>query len=658
MITSTLLFVVYFTFIAVPGFVLSRRFSPAEKHWLVLLPLSVVAGMSVYLFGLNLWLYLFPLATANKAWAFMFFAGGVLLGKKSGAFRIDELSVDLSRDERRVFLCFLAVFTCLFALLIWGTFYADNIYHTTLAISLQNGNAHPLLWPWYPGKYWAYHYGYDLLKAATQDFCGINQQYSDKPWYVVLVAAVFCFVTGFVKRSFGGNYRVGLAAAVCVLLFCGFASVNMIEAAVRIALDALHQPVKETYDALIGYYKGAQGQDISFFAASLHKPMLMRFPVFLSLVYFFIQGPKKKAFDWAYVVFHVALLALLGLCDESLFGLTGLGLGLFTLSKLLLLPRGEKLTFFSHAMTVLILGGITAVVQGGVLTTLFFHGSEQYLPGSENAMAGGLARLSLRDNFTFALNPVFTLNWKTLGVQLWHFLVPMFCFVALQVSTYRNRTRFSPEWRDTFLVWCLTFWIGFFIAGLFMVAQNDLVTGRMYLWPMLTLSTGVCLALWIGSFFDRRGKQKLGAWITCLVLALFLTGTLFRIGAGCAMSVAFQVSNEKKQMRKDLEYGNWLRHLMPRDTVTFGIDARYTGLFSFGGNPFLDDLAIPKSELEPYQKAKAVVDRGFLVRNKVTCLVLDRTRFEANREVLTNHNHFVEVAGPYTNDYRAFLVLP
>jgi hypothetical protein len=146
--------------------------------------------------------------------------------------------------------------------------------------------------------------------------------------------------------------------------------------------------------------------------------------------------------------------------------------------------------------------------------------------------------------------------------------------------------------------------------------------------------------------------------VIALILIFCITGTLLRIGTGCVISAAYFFSNEKKQVEKNIAFGKWLRSKLPSDAITFGIDPRYTGLFSFAGNPFMDQAAIPKSELKALEQAKTTVDHDFLRRNKVTHLVVDRDQYTANRETLSGKRLFVEIDGPYSADFRVFQVLP
>jgi len=647
------LLLLYLVLLTVPGLVAVRSVASRERDILVIVPISMFVGLSLFLLLLNLALYLAPFSYANRILPFVLFVAAVLLAQK-GTFQINEYKLDLDFGERRVFSILAFGIALAFSLVVWGTFYADNIWHASLAMTIRNGNTHPLMWPWYPDYHYAYHYGFDLLMASTQDFCGINQFYSDKPWHVLIAVGIFAFLVGFVKRSFGGNFRAGICAGIFCLFLSSLSFPDALRGIFHVVQTAINISAREAYESLAEMYRRPSHEPIALFDASLHRPSLIKYPVYFAFVYLYVHGNKQGRGAIAHVVIHALLLAFLCLGDESMFGLACAGMSLFWLAEFLRAERGQRLAIVLRAASILLLAGIVAIVQGGYFTTLLFHGNDQYPPGSLLHTGGQYDRFAIRPTPYFASRPLLTFDLHVWRAFFMNYALPLTGFIALHWRIFRQREPCSKEWFDAFLVWCFTFWVGFLLAGLVYIPFADQMISRLYPWPVASASVGIWMALWVWPKLEPRSKFR--RLLALLLIAVLCFSTFVRMGAGACLSVAYQFSNEKKRRERWVDFGQWIEHNIPPGSRTLGAEPRYTGRFSWGGHPERDAAMFSESELQRFEAARTHPDYEFLKMNKVTHFVLNAEHVQPSRSDLSDTNRFAEIRTPFTRFWRLYEV--
>lgn len=639
MLTSILLFALYFFLITYGGLLLLRRLVPSENSLFITLPLATTVGLAIYLALLNLAIHFVSFTLANRILLPVFCLVAFLSCPKSGRFLIPTLKLGLTKFERKALVVSIVVLLVAFTALLSGTFNYDHAWHSTISLSIINGNI-PLRWPWYPDYFLGYHYGVDLLKASTQDFCDISQFYSDKPWHIVFIIGTFLFVFGFVQRHAGGKVALPFYAAGCFLFFEMLPFDLLVNVASQLVTKIQHGDHKGIYDLLSGFY-GEDPAASPYWMASLHKPSMLKYPLFLAIAYLTtVRQSSNSQLFWHIPVVSL-LLGFLALSEITMFVVLTGAIIVFFGWQAFKMDRKQMLTSLLSAGCVIFMAVLLALYQGGVLTAKLFYGHLQFPEGSQMARTGGFSDIHIEFNILRAM----------LDVEHIRNGLPFIGILVLSsVYFMLNRKAFSRELTGWAALLLITFFVGMSLGLLIQLPVKPTETMRFFLWPL----GYVVLGLSLGNLLENHMRPPV--WQTKLAHVLLITAITFvsilQILAGSVVSAGYQFSNTKRQVARAEAFGKWLRENLDSDVRLFGFDPRYTGLYSYGGNSWRDFMMM--EDYEEYEKAKESIQYEFLRKHRISHLIVDSGKSYENADILFDVNKFEEMSTPYQAGWRVY----
>lgn len=634
-----LLFALYFFLITYGGFLLLRRLVPSENSLFIILPLATTVGLAIYLTLLNLAIHFVSFTLANRILLPVFCLAAFLSCPKSGRFLIPTLKLSMTKFERSTLIASIIILLVAFTALLSGTFNYDHAWHSTISLSIINGNI-PLRWPWYPDYFLGYHYGVDLLKASTQDFCGISQFYSDKPWHVFFIIGTFLFVFGFVLRHAGGKVALPFYAAGCFLLFEMLPFDLLVNVASQLVTKIQNGDHKGIYDLLSGFY----GEDPAagpYWMASLHKPSMLKYPLFLAIAYLItVRQSSNSQLLWHIPVVSL-LLGFLALSEITMFVVVTGAIIIFYGWQAFRMDRKQRSMSLLCAGCVLFLAVLLALFQGGVLTAKLFYGHLQFPVGSQMARTGGFSDIHIEFNI---LSTILDVEHIRNGLPLIGILLVSSVYFVLY------RRVFSRELASWAALLLITFLVGMSLGLLIRLPVKPTETMRFFLWPL----GYVVLGLSLGHLLEKHMRPS--AWPTKLthvvLIAMITLVSILQILAGSVVSAGYQFSNTKRQVARAEVFGKWLRENLGSDVRLFGFDPRYTGLYSYGGNSWRDFMMM--EDYKDYEKAKESIRYEFLKKHGISHLVVDSGKSYEDADILFDVDKFKEMSTPFQTGWRVY----
>lgn len=339
-----------------------------EKRAEVVIPLGIIAGISTYIFFLNLLSYIF-----KGYWGIIF-----------SFFSFILLSAILISKFRRQILSYpkgMALKLWKISIVVWGLFLyypiahryliAESFMYFSIAKTFIHGNF-PILSPWQPDLYVAYHYGPSIFMGAINALTGVHLDQIQRLVALILILCSFELLTFGLKRIY--NFRTFLFFQIIV--FFGLISYGSIMLAWPVWPIQLPDPsflrniaawmrqFPTMYQTMDSY--GMPGRLLLVSNQVHHAFGLADF--FLILFISLYSKTKNKLF-WI-VLF--ASLAALALIDEPVF-VSAVALSFFILffkenkSWKIFNKKNLKLVLFFIAV------GLVALVQGGMITDDIFR---------------------------------------------------------------------------------------------------------------------------------------------------------------------------------------------------------------------------------------------------------------------------------------------
>ncbi|KAB2878369.1 hypothetical protein F9K33_13390 [bacterium] len=656
-----LLVCIYMFSVFCTGFWLYMHIARPDENKLLIVVMSFFTGLFTFLSVLALLLNVMPLAIANIVLLTICVSVSIsVLHEARKIFRQAFLEFEIKvRHKIYIIIFFL---TLISVGINFGTPTYDAFFHETLSTSMLNGNF-PLKTPWYSDCYLAYHYGFDLLAASTQSFCFIDQLDVHRPWYFIFPVLIFLYLFTLFYSYFYRNYKLAVLCGIAFLFFSLTGLYDLVHFIGRILTGI------ETTSEIVSYFRRDLGYSLTnYISVSRHVLAFIKYPVFFTVVHILLFK-KQDRNPFVFICVSSLLLSFLCLCDEPIFLLTIVSIGLLLLLRTHILKFYDNKTEILMFLLVLSLTGLIVLAQGGLIPTKLFHGDQLLPKNSEIAAIGGYSTLLLKNP-----SQLFQTFWS-----LPFLLYKLPVIVGVLIVTYWLVK--TKQFRSDLFSWSFVL-IAVFISGLAVVSAFTLADDPKNIQRAFNLELGTVflpLLLIIAAQKYRKFEKiftKNNMFLFVVILTCF-PSTLW-ISSRSLLSVRYYYSNtsDRDFMNRSVEFGNWQRKNLPKNSIMMGVsaefdpelyernpseyqsnpaDLRFSGLYSRGGNLAVDHRWMVN--LSDYLNARKFVNYEYAVTNGVTHLILQHPLDSTNAALLSDTSKFKEVLSPFSDFRRVFRII-
>ncbi len=651
-IFQTFLFILYCFSIFGFGLWVVLKIMRSEENKIAILTISFFVGLFSHLSLLAIFIPFVSFPIINKVLLAVF--GCVSLSVWS---KLRELFKTLLKDypdqNKRTLKYAILFVTVVNVFVNFGTTTYDAFFHEAVSASLTNGNI-PLRWPWYPDYYAAYHFGYDLLLAATQDFTLIDMVNAHRPWYFVMPTLLGFYIFSLVYTYFESNFKLALFAGFTFLFFSATALYDLSQ--IVMGFFSKSDPLLVQ---IIGIQKNFGHSLTNYTGSSRHVIVFLKYPILFAILHILLFQ-RKESSRTLIIVMAALLLSFLCLCDEPLFFLCLGAMGLYIIAQRLWfssqhMPLGLNSFLWILAATVVII-----FVQGGLIPTKIFH-SEEILPvHSDMYKLGGYSKLILKNTKEFFH---FFSTKKFILYQL-----PILLVVLIYAVSYIKRLKDRNDFFNWSFIIATIFFGGFVFISVFTLSVFPKNIIRTFNIELGTIFLAILLCKATAYLSDRTAFLMRSHTITFLLILLYLP-TFVWAGSASLLSVRYYVSNERTYKNKSMAFGRWLRDNLPSYEKVMGVsanydpsnyqtnpaDPRFTGVLSFGGNQYRDPEMIV--DFPEYSEARQTVDHEFYTSHSIGYIILPNPIDSTNALRLLDTSKFQEIKSPFTDFRRVFRVL-
>jgi hypothetical protein len=628
------------------GWVYNRKILK-EKELYLLLPLSVIIGISSYTLLLNLLSYLLSITISFYLTLVVLIILSFLICLVFPGKIVGEIELHLSKKAKLILALSLITILGIGAFLDMGIVIFYEEFSRAFIATIARGNF-PVKYPWAPDFAAQYHYGPLLFGAAVHKISGFEVYWVFDILIFILTGVAFLMVFGLIQ-----HYTRNTTAAFLSTLFFFFSGWLMW---VKLFSNLAYVPLPSTpflhiSDSSLWRYIAAfcirlsylppsdifsLGELYGFMYQKNHLPSLFGFPTFLCLVYLVLKEPvlRNSRSDYNYIALSITLMIILpflALVDESKFGLFLLTLPLYFIIELILFKHLDlRLLFFISL--ILLASLILALFQGGYLPQFIF-GSKDITANSTLVTLSSL-RLRARFGIPFADSfiPLGSSGWLTLYVR--YFGIYFLTGPIILYFVYRKKIKLG-----IFLT--LVGIIGFTLPQVisFPVIEQSLVR----ITHVYTLFFGMVLGIILGDLIESSHNSLMSktTWIVSWFIIIVTSGSTL-------LFLARLVETKPVYYREvpllDKEAGLWMRKNLPDKSrilaKKYYLIPQLTGLFA--------PAMISRYSLdENYIKALKDLDLESLQKLKIDYVYLTKAQYEAFSEktkaLLKDPTYFKEI---------------
>ena len=372
------------------GWIFSRRV--LKEHQLyILIPFSLVIGVSIYTFLLNLVSYVIPITFSFYLILSMLALSGILIY----IFMPIKERIRLGLSQKATWtialtLVFISV-TGFFADI--GLITHDERIHRAFISTVAQGNF-PVKVPFAPEFIASYHYGIYLIPAAVHKITEFQI------YWVIDVVNLFFTVSSFLvlfalTKRFIGSSLTGYLASLFFFYGGGLLWVKFFTHLHSVPIPstpflyisssslwgnivALFTRLAYLPSASEFFYRIETGD--GFIAFRNHLPSLFGFPIFFCLLFLLLENQEKEMKGRSITI--VILLGTLALVEETKAAILVVGLALYWIWYKFFCPRVERKIVRNNIITVFV-SILVMLFQGGVITQLFFSNpTMRHIPDS------------------------------------------------------------------------------------------------------------------------------------------------------------------------------------------------------------------------------------------------------------------------------------
>lgn len=466
-----------------------------ESRIYLIIPLSICLGIAFYIMVLNLLSYY----VAFKLSVYVALLLMLIVAALLRPFSLQNNKLVLGLPKKIIYLVGATALIIAFwiAYIAYNSYFFDATFHFPLSYTIAHGNF-PVMNPYAPSFYYQYHYGIDLLMAATNLITGIRIPRTLDLLSPIIALAVFLMVFAIVT-TYSKNWRAGYLAALLFFYGGGFRylgifslkidNLNLLKDPNFVTIhDLSHGLIADTFSVNIFNYPGA--------LATL---------IYLGLVYVFIKNLENRHLTHGFMT--AMLLGALALAREDYFLLLIASFSIFVLIEICWkFPNPRKLIL--HTLFIFLLAGFIVLCQGGVLTDLLLHRKEA-LP-----FLGIAGKIGLKKQLGF---PVYYGGFIPMGSPGWlwkvvkEFGFSLILFPLTIFFCFWKRSKFG-------IIFSLVSIIGFLIPITISYGNRDWELVRFFRLPTMGLLLGYFLGELI--LYAKSSLKKYAVIFTCFVIIL------------------------------------------------------------------------------------------------------------------------------------------
>lgn len=594
---QTFYLIVFLIFTCSFGFAVSR-FILKEKRLFALVPFSIILGVNAYVFFLNAFSYLIPIQ--YSVWVVLALLALAALGifyKNREALSTKSLCEDpLGKKKNRLLWGIALAISLLTGLVALKSLALDDLFigHIPLAVTIAEGNF-PVVDPSAPHHILAYHYGSDMLSAALRLIAGI-------PVWLGYDVQTFLFSGSFFLLLFVFLFDVTKkfrTAAIGAGLFIFGAGLQWIHFFTK-GIPAFWQRFVQDQD-VPGFWSflthvAFPKLNTSYVHTMHNHSTAIGMPIlfFVLLLYFRSLYTESKKEWLTYSIIGGVLFGYLALNLETYYVITFLGfismLGIYFIQKkwnyfgqvfsTVTAPR-----FVSTTFIIMILGLVIALVQGGVLASMFL--------GTDRDSFALVSSVGDFMTMNFAPNPEKVDNSSTyIYLFSFEFFVqfglPLLLIIPAVVYFWRKR---EGKFLHLFIIGLGAFLIPF----LFRLPTRPWEVSRFFVlgMPMFSLLVGVFLSEMYERFAERGQVIKKRLVVAAIILVgatavlsqmIFALTSMDRFGA-----VKPFIGKPPEASPIDAKAHIWIRQTTTLEDRFFPYDPhfiRHTGRYTPGVYPY------------------------------------------------------------------------
>lgn len=575
-------FVVFVSILAFSSWQFLRKILKQNEVY-ILLPLSVILSISTFVFVSNILGYFVPITTSFVVVLVALLLSGLFFLKKNPG---GPLCLGLSKKH----LVYIVVATVLLALMSWMVLYSnqtlDEGVHRTYAVSILNGNFPPKD-PLNPGYAMQYHYGFEVLLAATSYFSGLPVQFALDVVMALLTAFIFLMVFSF-AYFITKNHRIGFLSAWLFYFGGGFRYLTVfqhLDYSYTYVTDYLKQIIdiflSTAPDSMIlgpGYFHSYTIDNFGFYM--YHTPSLISTAVVLIVFWLFAERERSVSNKTAINVLLGLLIGLSALMDESRFILLVAALGVFGLYKLLKagdFSRNSLKVFFTDYGVVIFLASIVAAFQGGVLTDLVAKSMHLGHLKFINSLSGG-GDLSLR--MIPGLNPDYVKFYPLNSLYSWQIFLMEWglMLILFPLAAYRLWKKGDAVFKFLILFTTISYFITLFVN--YSLQPQIFSRFASVGYSLSSIIVGALLIDWMKDVVWRKRV------VFILILAMSFSLVMFSLKALPAKIEPHILFNQE-----EISISKKAQEMIPRNAVVLGYDA-YKTVELFGTYAYETDTKI------------------------------------------------------------------
>jgi hypothetical protein len=358
-----------------------------EKKISILVPFSILIGLGGYMFLVNAVSYVVPIKEA--VWlvliGFGVFSASQLLSKGIGAFSPE---IDFSKKELQILFGLALLVSVISGAVQLRAFDNDDLAHLSFASTISEGNF-PVMNPMDPDTILSYHYGPDLLAAATHNVTQIPllQDYDIQMFFFSGLTFLLSFLLAFYITD---NFYTSIVASIFFFYGSGLLFLNITNG---------FSPLYHRY--VLGEQVAGQWKFIAdmlwpkisnFYTYAIRNyTSVMGTPIMLAVVYLYFKCVDENHARTKDAIFIGLLLGGLALSLETSFVILAFVLALILLWKIYLFTTSKDRVMQHHYGTgirliagILFIGSAVAVLQGGILSASIESIGTRQVSSSEN----------------------------------------------------------------------------------------------------------------------------------------------------------------------------------------------------------------------------------------------------------------------------------
>lgn len=562
-----------------------------------LLPASLISGISLYCFFVNLFAHIFSFQISIKFTFVLFFILAVCFLFLKNKKQIECI------DKKILFklLLFSFLLALVYGIIIFSRSVYDYSVHNSYSQAIVGGE-YPLRDPFNYAYSIQYHYGFHILPAAINVITGVSIWSSLALAMMLIIFPVFALVFALVFRMVG-NYKTSFLAA-WLFYFAGGLRYLGVLGDLDYSQVYLFDYIKQITSLFFGSVHFGPGYfhpySIDTYGNLLyHTPTALAMPIILLIFWFiFYQEKENKALS---NVFIGVLFAFLALVSEDRFIML---VPAWILWEVLLIWKNQAITKdlvldkVKSLGLVIIVFSFFSIFQGGIITDMFANPFHLYDLKMVSSISTGEAisfRLIPGVISTSGFYPFDKIYSWIFLVTEWGIPILLFPFVVIYVVKKK---------REDYLLILLTIVTGFLISFFINYNAWAAVFYRFALtgYILLGILIAIFLADWVG---ENKKRKKI---LIGLVILMSFSPIMFNLRE---IPLKYNDKTLFKPPYNEIEYNvaNEVKKIIPKNSVILSINhvlvAELWGInsyetdnkvWNYGNEPFIDSINVRNAQ--------------------------------------------------------------